>query len=217
MSVWEKARWKAVGILGRLILRIWAKTSRVSVQGEEEYRLAKEKGTPIILIIWHNRLMLVPYFFRKRGITGLVSPSGDGEIIAQIGLGWGFRVVRGSGSHSMVRAWTKMKQDLKEGGELIIIPDGPRGPDRKFKAGALKLAQGTGALLIPWSYSASRKKRLKSWDRFLFFYPFSRIVAIYGKPLTIRAGLDEGEFEKERQHVEQALSALDAEADAHFR
>jgi lysophospholipid acyltransferase (LPLAT)-like uncharacterized protein len=216
MSVWEKARWKAVGVLGRLFLRVWAKTSRITIRGEEVYRRAKTGGKPIILIIWHNRLMLVPYFFRKQEITGLVSPSGDGEIIAQIGLGWGFRVVRGSGSHSMVRAWIQMRQELKKGGELIIIPDGPRGPDRVLKPGCLKLAQESGALLVPWSYSASRKKRLNSWDRFLFFYPFSRIEAIYGKPETISAELDEGEFERERRRIEGLLNALDAEADAHF-
>jgi lysophospholipid acyltransferase (LPLAT)-like uncharacterized protein len=216
MSVWEKVRWKVIGVLGRLFLRTWAKTSRISVLGEEEYLRAKEEGKSIILLIWHGRLMLAPFFFRKRRIAALVSPSKDGEIIAQIAQGWRFRIVRGSGSHSMVRAWIEMKQDLKRGGELIIIPDGPRGPDRELKAGALKLAKETGALLVPWSYSASRKKRLKSWDRFLFFYPFSRIVAIYGKPLTIRSDSGDEEFERERQRVEQALDALDAEADAHF-
>ncbi len=156
MSVWEKARWKTVGIVGRLFLRVWAKSSRIAVLGENEYLRAKEEGRPIILIIWHNRLMLAPFFFRKREIAALVSPSKDGEIIAQIAQGWRFRIVRGSGSHSMVRAWIEMKQDLKKGGELIIIPDGPRGPDRQLKPGALKMAQETGAYLIPWSYSASR-------------------------------------------------------------
>jgi lysophospholipid acyltransferase (LPLAT)-like uncharacterized protein len=216
MSVWEKLRWKAVGVLGRLVLRVWAKTSRIKVVGEDEYRKAKQAGRPIILLIWHGRLMLVPYFFRNRGISALVSPSRDGEIIVQIGLGWRFRVVRGSGSHSMVRAWVEMRQDLRKGGELIIVPDGPRGPDRLLKPGGLKLAQDTGAVLIPWSFSATRKKFLKSWDRFLFFYPFSRIVAIYGKPMTVSPALDEREFETERKRVERALTDLDAEADSHF-
>jgi len=216
MSVWEKLRWKAVGVLGRLVLRVWAKTSRIKVVGEDEYRKAKQAGRPIILLIWHGRLMLVPYFFRNRGISALVSPSRDGEIIVQIGLGWRFRVVRGSGSHSMVRAWVEMRQDLRKGGELIIVPDGPRGPDRLLKPGGLKLAQYTGAVLIPWSFSATRKKFLKSWDRFLFFYPFSRIVAIYGKPMTVSPALDEREFETERKRVERALTDLDAEADSHF-
>ncbi len=216
MSVREKTRWKAVGALGRFFLWVWAKSCRLSVRGEEGYRRAKAAGRPIILVIWHNRLMLAPFFFRKRRIAALVSPSKDGEIIAQIAQGWRFRIVRGSGSHAMARAWVEMKRDLKKGAELIIIPDGPKGPDRKLKPGALKLAQETNALIVPWSYSASRKKRLKSWDRFLLFRPFSRIVATYGTPLEVRPSLDEGEFETERQRIEMALDSLDAEADSHF-
>jgi lysophospholipid acyltransferase (LPLAT)-like uncharacterized protein len=216
MSVWEKIRWKAVGFLGRFVLRAWAKTSRIKVLGEDEYRKAKQAKKPIIFLIWHGRLMLVPYFFRNRRITALVSPSRDGEIITQIGLGWRFRVIRGSASHSIVRAWVEMRQELRKGGELIIVPDGPRGPARLLKQGGLKLAQDTGALLIPWSFSAKCKRFLRSWDRFLLFYPFSRIVAIYGKPMTVSPVLDESEFETERKRIEQALSALDAEADSHF-
>src|SRR4030043_2231129 len=116
MSVWEKLRWKAVGVLGRFVLRVWAKTSRIKGVGEAEYRKAKQAGRPIILLLWHGRLMLAPYFFRNRGISALVSPSRDGEIIARIALGWRFRVVRGSGSHTMVRAWVEMRQGLPGGG-----------------------------------------------------------------------------------------------------
>jgi lysophospholipid acyltransferase (LPLAT)-like uncharacterized protein len=216
MSVWDKVRWKAVGFLGRFVLRVWAKTSRIKVIGEDEYRKAKHAGRAIILLLWHGRQMLAPYFFRNRNITVLVSPSRDGEIISQIALGWRFRLVRGSGSHSIVRAWVEMRQELRKGGELVITPDGPRGPDRQLKPGCLKLAQETGALLIPWSFSASRKKFLGSWDRFLLFYPFSRIVAVYGKPISVSPALDEADFEAERKRVEYALRALDTEADSHF-
>jgi hypothetical protein len=216
MSVWERLRWKTLGVLGRLILRVWGKTSRIKVLGEDEYLKVKQAKKPVILLLWHGRLMLVPYFFRNRGITALVSPSRDGEILSQIGSGWRYRVVRGSGSHPIIRAWVEMRQALRRGGELIIIPDGPRGPDRLLKPGCLKLAQDTGAVLIPWSFSSSRKKYLRSWDRFLFFYPFSRIVSIYGQPITVSPALDEAEFELERKRIEGALNALDAEADSHF-
>jgi lysophospholipid acyltransferase (LPLAT)-like uncharacterized protein len=215
MSVWETLRWEALGFLGRIVLRVWAKTSRIQVLGEDEYRKLKRAGKPIILLIWHGRLMLAPYFFRKRGIAALVSPSRDGEIIARIAEGWGFRIFRGSGSHAIVRAWVEMRQELAKGGELIIVPDGPRGPDRRIKPGCLKLAQETGALLVPWSFSATRRRYLRSWDRFLLFYPFSRIAAIYGNPLTISPALDETGFEAERQRVERALTLLDVEADSY--
>jgi hypothetical protein len=216
MSAWEKLRWRAVGILGRAILRLWGKSCRIKVVGDEEYlRLRKEKK-PIIFLTWHGRLFIIPYFFRKRGVSGLVSPSKDGEILARIGSGWGFRIFRGSSSHSMVRAWVEMKKELQSGGELIIIPDGPRGPNRELKPGCLKLAQETGALLVPFSFSGSRKKFLKSWDSFLFSYPFSKIVALYGKPIALGPLVDEAGFEKERRRVEQLLNELDAEADQYF-
>jgi lysophospholipid acyltransferase (LPLAT)-like uncharacterized protein len=216
MPAWEEFRWKTAGMLGRLLLRLWAGSSRIRVIGEDNYLRCKAQKKPVIFLVWHGRLFLAPYFFRKRGIFALVSPSRDGEIIARIASGWGFRIIRGSGSHSMVRAWLEMKNRLRAGAQLIIIPDGPRGPDRVFKPGGLKLAQETGAILQPFSFSASRKRLLKSWDRFLLFYPFSKIVAVYGSPITVDPAMDEGSFERARLEVERALTALDASADSHF-
>ncbi len=217
MSAWEELRWRTVGLLGRFLIRLWALSCRIRVVGEENYLAAKRGGKPIIHLVWHGRLFFVPYFFRRRGLYALVSPSRDGEIIARIAGGWGFRIIRGSGSHSMVRAWQEMKSKLQEGAELIIVPDGPRGPNRIFKPGGLKLAQETGASLLPFSFSASKKKFLRSWDRFLFFYPFSRLVALYGSPITAPVmPADEAEFERARLEIEKALTLLDAQADAFF-
>jgi len=69
---------------------------------------------------------------------------------------------------------------------------------------------------VPFSFSAARKKFLKSWDRFLFYYPFSKIVAIYGNPIAIDSGMDEEQTEKERARVERVLIELDEEADGYF-
>ncbi len=216
MTKREGLRWWAIGAVGRSLLSLWAKSCSIRVLGEEEYKKLREEKKPVILLTWHGRMFLAPYFFRKRGIAALVSPSQDGEVIAQIAGGWGFRILRGSSSHAVVRAWVEMKRELKRGGELIIIPDGPRGPDRILKLGCLKLASETGAFLVPFSFSASRKRFLKSWDRFLLFYPFSRLLVVFGKPIRIAPGLDEEAMEKERQAVQEMLIRLDQEADRHF-
>ena len=110
-----------------------------------------------------------------------------------------------------------MKKELQEGGEVIIVPDGPRGPNREMKLGGLKLAQETGAYLVPFTFSASKRKALKSWDQFLMFYPFSRIVAIYGKPFRLDNGLSEADMEEERQKLEKYMKELDERADRHFK
>jgi len=63
---------------------------------------------PRCLLIWHGKIFVVPYFFRKRGILALVSPSKDGEFVAKLMDGWGYKLIRGSGSHPMKTAWIEM-------------------------------------------------------------------------------------------------------------
>jgi lysophospholipid acyltransferase (LPLAT)-like uncharacterized protein len=213
MTFREKLRWRFVGVFGKAIIWLWSKSTRMKIVGETEYRALRKAKKPVIFLIWHGKIFIVPYFFRRRGIMPLISPSRDGEIPARIMDGWGYKILRGSGSHVVKEAWLEMKEELRSGGEVIIVPDGPRGPDRKLKLGCIKLAAETGAALVPFSFSTSRKKVLKSWDRFLMFYPFSKVAAVYGKPLEIRSGLTDGEMETERQRVEKLMVEFDRNVD----
>lgn len=216
MSAFRKIRRSLTGIIGKGLLWLWAKSVRTTVLGEDRYKVLRSHKKPVIILIWHGRIFYAPYFFRRRGIMPLVSPSEDGEIIAQIIGRWGYKPLRGSSSHSVVKAWNEMKRELEDGGELIIVPDGPRGPDRKMKPGALKLAKETGAYLIPFSFSSSRKKNLKSWDRFLIPLPFSRVVAVYGDPISVEPDVNKKELQKKLQQVQEDLVGLDQQADDYF-
>lgn len=216
MSAVRKIRHNLTGILGKWILWLWAKTERMAVVGEVPYKRLRSQKKPVIILIWHGRIFFAPYFFRRRGIMPLVSPSEDGEIIAQIVRRWGYKTLRGSSSHSIIRAWNQMKRELEGGGELIIVPDGPRGPGREMKPGAVKLAKETGAILIPVTFSCSKRKTLTSWDKFMIPWPFARSVAVYGKPMTIGADLNDQELEKKRKEAEASMIELDRKADAFF-
>lgn len=216
MTRGDRLRWWAIDHLGRLVVGAWTKSCRITVVGKSDFDRLRQERKPAIILAWHGRLLLALYFFRKRGTAALVSPSRDGEMIARIASGWGYRIIRGSSSHAIHRAWAVMRKELARGRELILIPDGPRGPDRVLKPGCLKLAAETGAFLVPFSFSASRKKFLKSWDRFLLFYPFSRLVAFFGKPIQLEPGLDDEALERERRRVETLLTGLDDEADRFF-
>jgi hypothetical protein len=216
MSFFRKLRWSLIGILGKLALWLWAKSTRMKIIGEERYKELRNKGKGVIFLVWHGRIFIVPYFFRKRGIMPLISPSKDGEFPAQIMSRWGYRNIRGSSSHAVIRVWNKMKNELKKGGEVIIVPDGPRGPDREMKLGGIKLAQETGAVLVPFTFSTSRKKFLKSWDKFLIFYPFTKVVAVYGPPMNVDPSVKDDALEKERQKIERILIELDEKADRFY-
>ncbi len=216
MSVLRKLRWNLIGILGKWILWVWIKSTRITVLGESRYYELRRKKRPVIILIWHGKIFLAPYFFRKKGIMPLISPSEDGEIIAQIVSRWGYKVLRGSSSHSIIRAWSEMRKELKRGGQVIIVPDGPKGPDREMKPGALKLAQDTRAYLVPFTFSSSKKRNLDSWDNFLIPKPFSRIVAIFGEPFSVEMELAAEDLEKERQRFERFFVRFDREADFYF-
>lgn len=216
MSLRKNIHWWLVGHVGKFVFWLWSKSVRLTILGEDKYKALRDEGKAVVFLAWHGRIFIVPYFFRKRNIMPLVSPSEDGEIPAQIMARWGYNILRGSGSHAIIRAWNVMKQELKDGGEVIIIPDGPKGPGRVMKMGGIKLAHETGAYLVPFSFSASRKKVLSSWDLFVIGKPFSRIVAIYGDPIAIDPSLDADGLEKERAHLEKIICALDVRADQYF-
>ncbi|MGB6338637.1 MAG: lysophospholipid acyltransferase family protein [Candidatus Aminicenantaceae bacterium] len=211
MSVFKEVKLRFIGFLGKLILGLWTKSARLTVIGEDRYQELRNQNKPVVLLIWHGRLLVVPYLFKKRGILALISPSEDGEILARIVSGWG-KVLRGSSSHSIVKAWSVMRKELDKGGEVIIVPDGPKGPNRKMKLGALKLSQQSGAYLVPFTFAALRKKTLNSWDSFLIFYPFTRVAALFGDPIVVDPKLRGDDLEIERQRIEQILLQLDDEA-----
>jgi len=217
MALGQRVRLFLIGSIGKLVYRLWMWSTRITVEGEEPYRRLRDQNKPVIFMIWHGRLFITPFFFRNRGIMPMISPSGDGELLVKLASGWGYKFLRGSGSHSMLKAWATLRKELAAGGEVVIVPDGPKGPGKHVKPGALKLSQVSGAHIVPFSFSAARRKILGSWDGFLLPWPFQRLVAIYGEPFTVDpGGIKEEAFEQERLRIEGLLKELDARADQYF-
>ena len=213
MASLKDLRFELTVFFGRLILALWSRSTRIRVHGGEAFRRLREERRPVVLVVWHGKLMLTPWFLRRWDLVPLVSPSRDGELITRIVLGWKFRVVRGSGSHPVAKAWQAMLRELRSGGGVIIVADGPRGPARVLKMGCVRLAQETGAAVVPFTISARKKKILRSWDGFMVTRPFGRATAAFGEPLTIPPGLRGEALEAERRRVEEALLRLEDEAD----
>lgn len=216
MALNKRIRLLLIATVGKLVYRLWVRSARTVVEGEESYKKLREQGKPVVLIIWHGRIFFAPFFFRNQDMMPMISPSGDGEILVRLASGWGFKFIRGSSSHSIIRAWASLKGELEKDGVVIIVPDGPKGPGRKMKAGALKLSQATGAAIVPVSFSTTRKKFLDTWDRFLLFRPFHRVVAVFGEPRIVSPDLTEEAFDQVRCEIEQQLTELDEWADQYF-
>jgi hypothetical protein len=76
----------------------------------------------------------------------------------------------------------------REGASLVVSPDGPVGPYRRAKPGALIVARASGLPLQPWAVSVHPALRLtRRWDRHVVPLPFSRIRVEEGEPIRVAA------------------------------
>lgn len=74
----------------------------------------------------------------------------------------------------------------REGWTLAVSPDGPFGPYRVAKPGALMVAREAGLPVIPWAVSVRPEVRLRSrWDRHVVPLPFCRLRVDEGEPMHI--------------------------------
>jgi lysophospholipid acyltransferase (LPLAT)-like uncharacterized protein len=174
--------------IGAVLIRALGWTWRMRVSNDDDLRRQRAAKQPVIFILWHGQLLPLLYHHRREGVAVLISEHSDGEIVARIAISLGYRTVRGSTSRGAARALIGLSRAVKEGHDLAITPDGPRGPAKSFAAGALVVAQRTGAPMVPVAVSASRGWRLKSWDRFLIPKPFARVHIAYGDLVSIQPG-----------------------------
>lgn len=146
----------------------------------------------------------------KRQLVTVASKSKDGNIIA--GLVRLYRVMpaRGSSSRGGAEALAALRTWVDGGASCVITIDGPRGPRRKAKIGAAKLAQLTGRPIIPVAVVSSRVWRFpRAWDRFEIAKPFARVVQVNGAPIWVTK--DQEDLTPVLAQIEQAIEALDRE------
>jgi lysophospholipid acyltransferase (LPLAT)-like uncharacterized protein len=167
----------------------------------------------VIGSLWHNRLLLFPYAAwrfvpQRRGSAALISASRDGTLIADAVAKFGFRPVRGSSSRKGTAALLEMADVLASGVDVLITPDGPRGPVYEVGGGIIFLAQKTGVPIMPINLEFSSCWRAKSWDRFIIPKPFSTVRVIFGDLLQVKQTSTNEEFEAEQRRLQQAMMAL---------
>jgi len=203
-------------IAGAIALRCLAGTLRVR---REEAAIAPlwAARTPLIYALWHGRLLLLPYLYGHRGAHVLTSRSRDGEIVARWIRGFGLEPVRGSSSRGGGEALRALTRALQSGREVVVVPDGPRGPREVLKPGVIALARLSGAPIVPLAVGASREWRLRSWDEFRIPRPLARCVVRFGEPIHVSRAAGRAAEDAARKEVEAALRGLSWQVDEEAR
>ena len=200
------ARWLVA--FGFRLLQLWGRTLRYEID-DRAGMVGRSVTENYIGALWHNRLLVFPLilrrFFPERHGAALISASRDGDLLADAVQRFGYDVVRGSSSRLGVTAILQLTQVLASGGDVVITPDGPRGPRYELGPGIIFLAQKSGAPVVPVNLEYSRCWRLGSWDRFIVPRPFAKVRVLINRPHNVKPTTTPEDFEAERLALQNAM------------
>ncbi len=198
-----------------LLTLLWRRTCRYEIVCDPRPALRAQKK-PYAYALLHAHQIAAVFASDEPTLAAMVSRSADGDLIVPLLKLRHMRAVRGStrkgdrdkGGAEALAMLTKLAFERVP---VLFAVDGPRGPRNHVHRGIARLAQETGAAILPTLALPSRRWFLRrTWDRMQIPAPFCRIRLIFGAPLTPQPG---GDPEDLRQKVARALDALEARYD----
>ncbi|HQU28719.1 MAG TPA: lysophospholipid acyltransferase family protein [Nitrospirales bacterium] len=151
-------------------IRVFGASMQLFTVGESTVDALYARGERIIIAFWHGRQVMMPLAYRGRNASILISHHRDGELIARIMKSFGFGAIRGSTTRGGVRALRQLIREGRRGGDLVMTPDGPKGPACQVQHGILYLAKITGCPIVPLTFSCSKKKSSPAGITFKFLF-----------------------------------------------
>ena len=129
-----------VGFLISLYIKICFHTSLWYVRNNKELENHIEKKSKIIVIFWHNRLLMAPFCWDyKNNFKMLISSHRDGRIISFAVSNLGIDTIEGSSNKNKISSAKQIINELNQKNIVGITPDGPRGPNQKIKEGLIAM------------------------------------------------------------------------------
>jgi lysophospholipid acyltransferase (LPLAT)-like uncharacterized protein len=190
----------SIFLLGEVLGRTW----RFSMDDPCGLDPFHDPGKGRMYAFWHAHLLPLAFYFRNTGKTAVISQSRDGARAAAVAQRWGHAVIHGSSSRGGAPAIRACIRELQKGKNIVITPDGPRGPREIVKKGVAQIALVSGAHVVPVSAVPEKAWRLGSWDRFCIPKPFTRVVIRLGAPLE--PGTDRNAVDSLTARIQEALA-----------
>jgi len=197
------------GRLGRAVVALLARTWRLDIVGDRGVSELRDAGRPLLFAVWHAHLLPPLWHRRCENIMLLVSGHRDGARLGNAARGWGYQVVHGSTTRGGAGGLRQLVRSLRSGADAAVTPDGPRGPARVAKPGAVAAARHSGAAIVPIGVTASSSWRARSWDGFLIPRPFATVRVVYGRPVGVPSGTV---LEQGQRQLEAALEQAEDDA-----
>ncbi len=178
-------------------------------------KLLSEKQN-FVLAFWHGTMLVPWYFHRHQNFAALISQSKDGGLLANSLIKWEYKVTRGSSHKGGKEALETLLENSKQNFSIAITPDGPTGPPRVMKAGAVITAQRSGIPLVLCGVACNKKYTFNSWDKFEVPKFFSKISIKYSEPIFVDENLNRDETSKIIEQCDVELNKLQDDAEKVF-
>ena len=189
-----------VPFLGSLIIRFLYHTSKKVFHAPEIM-----PSEPLIFACWHGELLMLPYLYSRYRKTPhakvLISPHFDGKLISKTIRYFGLGTLAGSSDKSPAKVLIQAIRTLKDGFDIGITPDGPKGPRHKVADGVVVMAQKARAKVVLVHIKPTKFWQFNSWDRFTVPKPFGTIHYYTTEPLD----LEGMEIEEAKKFIEERL------------
>ena len=130
---------------------------------------------------WHAELFMIPFFYdywrrgKGRKASAVVSKHFDGEMIARLLDYLNIKPMRGSTKKGAKEVLFAALRSAKEGNDILISPDGPRGPRHQLQNGAIAIALKMKLPVKVLNYKPRAYWQLGSWDKMLIPKPFTQL------------------------------------------
>jgi len=148
-----------------------------------------EENENFIVSMWHGDLLMQPFNyqnFRPKGtVKAIISEHRDGEAIRKTVEYLGIGSLAGSSTRGGAKALIGAIRSIKNGIDIAITPDGPKGPIYSVADGVVIISQKTKAKILPFSCVPSKYWKMKSWDKFVIPKPFGNIDFYIGEPIDV--------------------------------
>lgn len=190
------------------LIRSICSTLRWEVVGIEHLDSIYRSGHRAIFTFWHECIFTATWFWRGRGIVVMSSLSRDAEYTSRFIKRFGYGASRGSSTRGGLRAMVEMAQCLKHGLDVAFTIDGPRGPARVAKPGAITLARHTGGAILPFHIAALHRVELPSWDRMQIPLPFTRAMTLVAEPIYVSRDASPEEIAAKHAQLQSTLEEL---------
>jgi lysophospholipid acyltransferase (LPLAT)-like uncharacterized protein len=180
-----------VPIIGSLLIRALYWTNKKQFHAPESVG-----DKPIIFACWHGELLMLPYLYSHYRKTPhakvLISSHFDGDLISKTIKYFGLGTISGSTNRNPARALIQAIKTIKEGYDIGITPDGPKGPRHEVADGIIVMAQKTDTKIVLVEIKPSSFWQLNSWDKFTIPKPFGVLHYYASNPIDVSGmGLDE--------------------------